>query len=130
MTILLATLSLPPGLAWIDEWATDAVAQTMRRRLDGGVTLYPRGNIAGRPITLQAGPDHWLTRAQAEALLELAAAPGAVYTLTFPLRLGAPSYSVAFRHHEPPALDLRALVDYADPRADDPVVGTLKLLTV
>jgi hypothetical protein len=128
--MILATLALPDGLAWIDEFADDAVAQTMRRRLDGGITLYPRGNIAGRPITLEARADHWLTRAQAEALLALAAAPGALYDLQFTARLGAPSYRVVFRHHEPPALELRPLVDYADPRADDPLVGTIKLLTV
>jgi hypothetical protein len=128
--IQLDTLALPDGLLWSDEFAADAVSQSMRRRLNGAVTLYPRGNIAGRPITLEARADQWITRAQAEALLELAAAPGAVYTLQFTARVGATSFSVVFRHHDPPALDLAPLIDYADPDADDPIVGTIKLLTV
>jgi hypothetical protein len=130
MAIQLDTLALPDGLLWSDEFAADAVSQSMRRRLNGAVTLYPRGNIAGRPITIEARADQWITRAQAEGLLLLAAAPGAIYDLTFSARIGAPTFRVAFRHHDPPALELTPLVDYADPLDDDPIVGTIKLLTV
>jgi hypothetical protein len=126
MSIQLDTITLPDGLLWLDEFEPDAVAQTMRRRLDGGVTLFPRGNIAGRPITLEAGPDQWLTRSMAEGLAALAGIPGQQMTLT----LRSASFTVVFRHHDPPALELRPLIDYADPADDDPMIGRIKLLTL
>jgi hypothetical protein len=126
MTILLAHIALPAGLRWIDEFDDQAVTQSVRRRLDGGLTIYPRGNVAGRPITLEATEDQWLTRTQAEGLAGLASAPGMILALS----LRGVGYSVLFRHQDPPALELRALVDYADPRADDPVIGRIKLMTI
>jgi hypothetical protein len=124
--ILLDTLSLPDGLSWSDEFATDAIGQSVRRRLDGGLVVYPRVLIAGRSITLAAPNDQPLTRAQAATLEALAAALGASYALT----LRGSVFQVMFRHHDPPALDLTPLVDYADPIDDDFVVGTIKLFTV
>lgn len=126
MSITLASITLPAGLRWIDEFDADAVQQSVRRRLDGGLTIYPRGNVAGRPITLEATEDQWLTRAMAESLASLALAPGQ----TMPLAIRGATYSVLFRHQDPPALDLRPLVDYADPAADDPIVGRVKLMTI
>jgi len=124
--ITLDALTLPAGLVWVDEWDADAVQQTVRRRLDGGLSIFPRGNVAGRPITLEATPDHWLTRTQAEALAALAAVPGQRMTLT----LHGATYSVAYRHQDAPALELRPLIDYADPLPDDPVIGRVKLMTL
>lgn len=124
--IRLAHLDLPDGLAWVDELAAPVVGQSVRRRLDGGVSVFALAHDGGRPITLEAGADQWLTRAQAEGLAALAAMPGAVLTLT----VRGTDYSVVFRHHEPPALDLRPLIDYADPAPDDPIVGHIRLLTV
>lgn len=127
MTIRLATLDLPPGLQWPDEYAgLDPVAQTVKRRLDGGLAVYPRGQSGGRSITLVATADHWLTRAQADALMALAADPGAVY----PLSLRGQTFSVLFRHHDAPAADLAPLIDYEDPEAADPMIGSIKLMTV
>jgi len=130
VAIWLDSLALPDGLLWVDEYAADAVTQTVRRRLSGALSIYPRGNVAGRPITLQAGADHWMTRAQADALAALAVVPGAVYTLRFAARDGAPEFAVVFRHDDPPALELAPLVGYADPDSADPYVGTLKFLSV
>ena len=129
MSILLADIALPDGLRWLDEFAEPSVSQSVRRRLDGALTVFPRANVAGRPVTLEATEDHWITRADAEALLALAAIPGAVYVLTFTARANL-SLSVLFAHHDAPALDLRPLVDYADPAAADPIVGRIKLIAV
>jgi hypothetical protein len=125
----LASVTLPDGLNWIDEFDDQSISQVARRRLDGGLTLYVRSNLAGRPITLEATAEQWITRAQAQSLALLAAVPGGRYTLTFTARAGL-AFQVAWRHHEAPALDLRPLVDYADPAADDPLIGTLKLMTI
>ncbi|AFL76243.1 hypothetical protein [Thiocystis violascens] len=124
--IQLDTLTLPDGLDWPDEFDTSAIGQSVRRRLDGGLVVYPRALAAGRSITLVAPNDQPLTRAQAAALEALAAVVGASYALT----LRDESFQVMFRHHDPPALDLTPLVDYADPIDSDFVVGTVKLFTV
>ena len=127
MTILLATIALPSGLLWPDEYSgMNPVAQTVKRRLDGGLAVYPRAQIGGRAITLTATADHWLTRAQADALTALAADPGGVY----PLTLRGQTYSVMFRHHDGRSLDLVPLIDYEDPEADDPIIGSINLMTV
>jgi hypothetical protein len=123
--IQLATLALPADLLWSDEYGHSPVLQSVRRRLDGGLRLDARPLISGRSITLTATEDAWLTRAQADALTALAASPGAVY----PLSLRGQTFAVLFRHHDDPALDLRALVDWSDSSDDDPVVGHLKLIT-
>lgn len=124
--IQLDTIALPDGLAWPDEFDTRDLAQTVRQRLDGGVVVYPRTLSGGRPITLAAPADQPITRAQAAALAALAAAPGAVYALS----LRGMSFSVMFRHHDPPALDLTPLIDYADPVETDWLTGQIKLFTV
>lgn len=126
MSIVLATVTLPAGLRWIDEYATIPVAQTVRARLDGGWAVYPRTVTGGRSITLVAADDYWLTRAQADALATLAAHPGTTYALT----LRNQSFTVIFRHHDPPALDLSPMVDWDDAVSADPVVGSIKLMTV
>lgn len=126
MTIVLATVELPDDLLWADEYGPAPVLQTARRRLDGGLRLYARPLIGGRPVTLIAAEDAWLTRAQADALAALAAVPGAGYALS----LRGQSFQVMFRHDDAPALELRPLIDYADADPDDPVIGTIKLVTL
>lgn len=124
--IHLDTLILPDGLDWPDEFDTSVIGQSVRWRLDGGLVVYPRTLAAGRSITLVAPADQPLTRAQALALVALASVVGASY----PLSLRGAVFQVMFRHHDPPALDLAPLVDYADPVDSDFVVGTVKLFTV
>jgi hypothetical protein len=129
MPIQLAHINLPDALRWADEFAEPSVSQSVRRRLNGALTVYPRGNSAGRPITLEATEDQWITRADAEALLTLASVPGAAYTLTFTSRSNL-AFTVLFAHHDAPALDLKPLLDYADPSALDPIIGRIKLITI
>jgi len=128
MSITLDTLTLPAGLRWSDRWAPPDLLVTTRRRLDGGQVVYPRTLSGGRPITLEAPADQPLTVAQAEALAALAAVVDGTYTLAMPDH--GLLATVRFRWEDPPPLDLSLLIDYADPAADDPVVGTLKLITL
>jgi len=115
-----------PDLTWTDPFDTQAVSVTVRRRLNGALTLFPRALVGGRPITLEAPADQPLTHAQAVALAALAADP----TGTYALSLRGLSFSVRFRWEDGNPVDLRALIDYADPVDDDPVVGTLKFITL
>lgn len=124
--MMLDTITLPDGLRWIEAAQDHGATATVRRRLDGGMAVYPRAVVGGRSITLEADPDYWLTQTTATALVTLAAIPGAVYTLT----MGVTAYQVMFRHQDPPAVDLRAMIDYDSPAANDPYVGQIKLMTV
>jgi hypothetical protein len=129
MTILLASVTLP-DLLWNDEYSGyEPIASAALRRLDGGLALYPRPQWAGRPVTLTAGADHGLTHAQVTALAALAADATATYALVFPTRANL-TLMVAFRHHDPPVLDVSPLIDYAAPASADPWVGSIKLITV
>ena len=123
----LHTVTLPDGLDWLDEWdMSGALAAPIKRRRDGGLAVYPQPLTAGRPITLQAPESQPITRAQADALRALAAVPGATYTLDMPLR--GLSFLVLFDLTQQP-LELRPLIDYADPIDTDHVTGTIRLLT-
>jgi hypothetical protein len=129
MSITLDTLTLPAGLRWVDRWAPPDLLVTTRRRLDGGQVVYPRTLSGGRPITLEAPSDQPITVAQADALIAMAAVVDGTYTLALHDH-GLTSVSVRFRWEDAPPLDLALLIEYADPAADDPVVGTIKFITL
>lgn len=124
--ILLDALELP-NLTWTDPFDTQSVSVVSRRRLNGALTIFTRTLSGGRPITLEAPADQPLTYAQAAALAAMAADQTGTYALSMPLR--GMAFSVRFRWEDGNPLDLRPLIDYADPADDDPVVGALKLIT-
>lgn len=82
--------------------------------------MFERPIAGGLPITLEIPEDHWITWADWQALVALRAAL-VVHTLT----IRGASVRVKIT-----GLELRLLIDYADPDPDDPVVGTIKLTTV
>ena len=125
--IRLDTVALPDGLVWTDEFAAQAVAQTVRRTLDGSVVVFYGQHSGGLPITLESEPDAgWLTRTQVEALKLRADSPGGIFTL----ELRGQVLQVMFRHHEPPAFEAKPLVALAHPQPGDFYLATLKLMTV
>jgi hypothetical protein len=125
--MMLGSVSLP-NLAWTDKWSATALSTPIKRRLDGGIVIYPRKLLAGRSITLEAPANQPLTVAQAKALAVLAEAEGAVYTLSMPLQ--GYEFSVMFDWSGGQALELSDLIDYADPIDSDPVTGIIHLITV
>lgn len=125
--IRLDSVVLPDGLVWSDEFAAQAVAQTVRRTLDGSVVVFYGQHSGGLPITLESEPDAgWLTRTQVEALKLRADSPGGVYSL----ELRGQTFQVMFRHHEPPAFEAKPLVALATPQPGNFYLATLKLMTV
>jgi len=125
--ILLDTLTLPDGLVWTDQYASQAVVQSVKRTLAGSLVVFHAGQPQGRLITLESSQDSgWLTRSQVEALALLAASPGAIHVL----QIHGESYPVMFRHHQPPALDARHLWSYDAPRDSDYFLVTLKLMSL
>ncbi len=125
--IQLDAIQLPDGLLWPDEYASQAVAQTVKRTLDGSPVVFYSGLSKGREITLESGQDTgWLTKTQVEAVKLLADSPGGVYTLT----LRGIAYEVMFRHHDAPAFDAQPVIPFQNPEADDFYIVRIKLLTV
>lgn len=122
MAKTLGGISLPDQLEWSDRYDWDPVAQDVRRTLGGGQVLFAQSLHAGRPVTLIARDRvAWLPSATLAALRGLAAIPGGTHTLEWDGEM----HSVAFRHHEPPAIAVEAVFPHGDQ-----YFGTLKLITM
>lgn len=117
-----------PDLNFSSPWSTNAISAPRRRRLDGGLAVYPRALAGGRIITLTAPADQPLTVAQADALVAMAAVVGSTYSLSIPQRSFTAEVMFDWGNGDALALDL--LFDYSDPAAEDPVVGSINLMTV
>ena len=107
MLITLDSLPLPPSLVWTDRDAWQPARHVMRTALDGRPVIYHSPLQGGRPITLASTDSSgWMRRDTLDALQALAATPGE----TYPLIIGTESFTVLFRHDEPPALSAEPLV--------------------
>jgi hypothetical protein len=127
MTTTLDGIPLSPRLQWTDEFASAAVAQSLKRTLDGGVALFAQPLPVGLPITLASAQNAgWMRRPEVRQIMALAAQPGGQWTLS----LRGNDYTVAFRHHEPPAFQAAPLVPYSEPDDDSIYLVTIKLITV
>lgn len=125
--ILLDALELL-DLNWLDPFASEALEVRSRRRLSGALTIFPRVLTGGRPITLEAPADQPLTLAQARTLAEWAAQPDASHLLDMPLH--GVSFTVRWHWEAGNPVEVRPLLDYADPADSDPCVGILRLITL
>ncbi len=127
VVITLGGVNLPKALHWPDRYAFSPAKHSVKRTLGGGRVVFHSGLVFGRPITLVGSEENgWLTKAQADALQSMSDAPGVVYNLA----IGAESFSVMFRHEEPPALSLRPLIPRLVPVEGDLFVGEIRLVTV
>lgn len=124
--MILADITLPDDLAWTDELRSQRIAQTRLRTRAGGLIIGERRLTGGRTITLSSDESRWITRADAAYLLTLAERPGEIHLLT----MRGQTYQVMFDHSSGSAVDLVPMIDYEDPQPDDPVIGTIKLITV
>jgi len=114
-------------LKWIDKWTAQNVAQSVTETLGGGIIVYALSLPVGQHITLVADDEWgWLRADIVEQIKELADDPGAVMALN----INGVEYSVMFRHHEPPAFDVRPLIPRLAELADDYFTGTIKLIRV
>lgn len=124
-------ITLPAGLLRTDAYGYSPVRQSVTATLDGVPWVDVSVAASGAPITLSGGRSGGnvygdMTRGAFAALRALADLPGQVFTLTH----NGAAYVVIWRHEEPPALDAKDLVDYADPGPDDLVIPTLKFTRV
>lgn len=123
MSIMIDVITLPAGLTWTDRDAWQPVAQTARPTLDGGLAVFHQPLTAGRPITLiSTESSGWLNRQTMDALQALASVPGSLHVLT----LGTQTFTVLWRHDDPPAIQAEPLVARINPDAGDWFRVTLK----
>lgn len=88
-------------MVWSDRHDVACVEQTVVRTLGGRPVIWVNPLRGGMPITLVAQSDAaWLDRSTVEALVLLAAQPGASH----PLIWDQWHFTVLFRHDTPPAM--------------------------
>ena len=126
--IQLGAVTLNDHMVWVDRIeSTESVAQTSKRTLGGASVVISQQLVEGTPITLEAQQTQgWLTTAQVNAVNALAKQAGAVYQLT----IGIDSFSVVFRHHEPPAFSAEQLDQVGAQAPDGYYTATIRLMTV
>lgn len=109
-----ATLDLPDGLFWVNEFDWVPVAQTAIRGLTG--TLHPHTLTrkgGGRPIELSADDDVWITRTDLKTLISWASIPAQKLTLW----INGASFNVLFDmgiDEATSGITSSPLVDYSD----------------
>lgn len=121
------TATISDDLTWTDEYEWHPITQTAQRTITGALIVSSSMLIGGRPITLEPddeGP--WHTRAQVDALRNLAAVAGSVLTLT----LRGQNYNVIFRHQDTSGVvvDAKPIIPFNDPIATDYYKVTLRLM--
>jgi hypothetical protein len=123
--VKIGSLILNPEIVWEDKSKWVPIYQGSALTLGGKTIIQAIAAVNGRPVTLTATQTQgWLTLTQVNALLVMAAVPGAVYVFQY----GSFTTNVMFRSHEPPAVEMTPLVDGAEPCTYHS--GTIKLITI
>ena len=121
------TVDLPDDLLWTDQHSWSPIVQNVTTSISGAALVDVGAKIAQRPITLAGDEGHaWIPYATVAQLKTWAAIAGCQMTLN----IRGTNYSVLFRHHDAPAVDLAPIVDYAAPDNQDWFAGQLKFMEV
>jgi len=122
MSNFIGALELPDQMIWTDRYSFSPVAGQSARTIAGGLALFTQSMTKGRPVTLEAREGvAWLTQAQVEAIMIMAAQAGATFTFIY----DGESHNVRFAHHSPPVAEFTPIWPFADQYN-----GTIKLITV
>lgn len=129
-TLTLNGIALPLGLVWQERGGWQPVQQVAERLLGGREYTEYAPLIGGMPITLAfdrvgGGVQGMMLQSVADQIEALASVPGATYTLV----INSASYTVLFRHEEPPAFSYTPVIKRLSPQAGDWVLPTIKLKT-
>ena len=121
------TIQLPADLIWTDRDSWSPVSQSVATSITGATIIDSATRLSQRPITLEGDDEHaWVRYSTVLQLRAWASVAGREMTLS----IDGTSYSVIFRHHEPPAVNLRPIVSYAAPDTDDWFTGELKFMEI
>ena len=125
--ITFSDVTLRGGLVWKDRYGSQEVSQKVVRTIGGLPVFYHAKLNGGLKVTLESLDDQgWQTLATVEALMALAAVPGAQYLLD----LGPVQFSVMFRHEDAPAFEATPLIPRTNQEAGDFFLVSMKLITV
>ena len=129
--IKLGDLVLPEDLILEGEFEWVPVRAETGRTLGGRLVVWEDRIEGGKPLDLVATEaSGWLSRAQAEALWEMASEPGATYTLLYGPDGQEKSFTVRFRHEDAPVLELWPVVPRPFYEPGDLYYGRIKLMEV
>ncbi len=127
MSIKLDGFDLNQQMIWVERHQSQSVAQVTDRLLGGGVVIHSAPLTNGDKITLQATNNTgWLTKLQRDYVLSLAASAGSIHVLQY----NGETFNVMFRHEEPPAVDLKPIIDRPTHDNTDYFIGTIKFIKV
>jgi hypothetical protein len=119
-------------LRWIDEFAdgSDLVGQSERVTITGALVIQASAQQSGRRMTLEGGNDAGeyfgvITRAEVEALRELAAEPGEIYEVVLP---DGREFEAVFSRASGPAVEASPLRHIVPHQAADLYIPTLRLV--
>ena len=123
----LATLQLPRGMVWVDEFDWHAVDKSTEYSLTGALVIDVGTRQAGRTITLQGEESAgWITRTALLALYALAAQPDETHTLTL---ADGRTFAVQFAPGNNP-IEAKPIARPELPAGTHPYVATVRLIEV
>lgn len=114
MTIQLGSIVLRDGMVWEEEFSYTGIAQEIKTTLGGVPLVFTAPVLGPMELTLSSLPDQgWQTYATLKSLQSLAQTIGGQFSLIW----GAKTYTVGFRHTDPPVLQATPIIprsSYAD----------------
>lgn len=123
----LGGVTLNPSIVWQDRYDYTLVIQEVKHTLDGAPIVYSGVYTSGRPVTLVATAEQgWVEKTVADQIYAMSQQPGAIFSLV----IGAETFSVVFRNHDPPAVSLQPLSPRAVPLSGDYFIGSIKLMVI
>lgn len=76
------SVEIPNSFEWTDEFNFTPVTQDIKRTLGGSLIVSESTLTKGMPITLESGPDVWMTRGDFKKVHAMASVAGKKYKLT------------------------------------------------
>lgn len=126
MTIQLGSIVLNDGMVWEEEFVYTGISQEVKVTLGGVPNVFSAPIMGPRMITLRSLSDQgWQTYATLKELQSIAQTIDGQFSLTF----GSKSFTVAFRHYEPPVIEASPLTPRTAYDDTDYFVITLKLIS-
>lgn len=123
---LLATVQIPRGMLWTDEFSWVPVEKSAEYSTTGALLMDVGTKLAGRPITLQAVENQgWFRRGPLQELMALASDPEGVYPFT---HADGRTFLVTFAPDDPVSAVPIGRPEL--PGLDNPYIATVRLIEI